>query len=476
MKTHLETYALPSNSIAPSKPARPGSRRLLPIAIILALSGTGIPAGAQSCTATAGPQTASTFSTAALAGSSFPWTNAAGAQTADGSYASGGVPLGVNSSAYSGYLYVQNLGFSIPATATICEIIVEVDRSVTGLGLFATVTDQSVRLLKNGVLDGNDLATNNAWPGSDAMASYGNSIATGLWGSSWQPSDVNNANFGVAISARLNTGLVGLFMTARINQVRVTIVYDPNSILGLTLQHYSVTRTPEGNLMSWTVPGSAAGIPDTGPSANPAAPSSGPATNTPGPDPSPGSTVNPPATDPSANALTPGPSGTGNPPTPTDAGPTAGISPAPLADLFTIQRSADAASWKDLGIVRSTGKEESLSTYTYTDHNPLNGANYYRLRIQSASGKTIWSPVAAIMGGGEKTAIRCWPNPFSNSIQVTGSHPMQQLLLKDAQGRVLQSRQLGTGTREAQLQTAGLPPGLYFLQADNELFRLFKSE
>lgn len=64
----------------------------------------------------------------------------------------------------------------------------------------AGVYDHRVRIIKNGAIGTTDKATADAWPlGSDIYATYGGS--SDLWGETWTPSDVNSANFGVAISA-----------------------------------------------------------------------------------------------------------------------------------------------------------------------------------------------------------------------------------------------------------------------------------
>lgn len=76
--------------------------------------------------------------------------------------------------------------------------------------------DNSVRLIKNGTITGNDYAqTTGAWPTTDAYASYGNS--SDLWGTTWADSDINAATFGAVISASVQNG------TAQVDHMRITI-------------------------------------------------------------------------------------------------------------------------------------------------------------------------------------------------------------------------------------------------------------
>jgi len=73
-----------------------------------------------------------------------------------------------------------------------------------------------------------------------------------------------------------------------------------------------------------------------------------------------------------------------------------------------------------------------------------------------------------------KTTVRCWPNPFVQTINVSTPHPVTRVTLKDLQGRTLYMRQTATPTGDWQIPAADLPPGLYFLQVGEDTLRLLK--
>ncbi len=76
--------------------------------------------------------------------------------------------------------------------------------------------DQSVRLLKAGVITGNDYAqTASAWTTTDTYTTYGG--AADLWGTSWTEAEVNASNFGAVFSASVQNG------TARVDHIRISI-------------------------------------------------------------------------------------------------------------------------------------------------------------------------------------------------------------------------------------------------------------
>ncbi len=357
---------------------------------------------AQGCASTTGLTNASSFNTTTYSGSGFNWSNAGNAQLSDDVYVSGGTTLSILGSAYSNYLTIQNFGFSIPTTATICEIRVEVERSATGLGVLGSkVVDHSVRLLKNGSAFGTDLASSATWPGSDATVTYGIGLLASTWGTGWTPTDINDPNFGVEISAQLDAGLASLFMSAKIDRVRITVIYDPNSTLAVSIDNFTASSMGDEHLLSWT-----------------------------------------------AEAGQPG-------------------------SKFILQRSANGVDWKELATISE--RASFSENYSYTDQSPLNGTNLYRVRLQRADGKSVYSPVRELTKSSTAGAeMHCWPNPFVDVIHVTGVASGKKIWLKDIQGHVLYEKNITDRSGDQQVLAAGLKPGLYFLQVGDKTWKVLK--
>ena len=118
-----------------------------------------------------------------------------------------------------------------------------------GLAIGASARDNSVRLLVSGAVAGTDHASGTNWLGSDVVSSYGNGSDT--WGATLTPAIVNSTNFGVAISTRLSAGLAALFLTARIDNVQMTVYYD-NSIIPVTLKSFDAKENSGGVKLNWT--------------------------------------------------------------------------------------------------------------------------------------------------------------------------------------------------------------------------------
>ncbi len=95
----------------------------------------------------------------------------------------------------------------VPAgTAGAKDVVVTSGDSATLAGGFTYVDayDNLVKLVKAGSVAGDSKASANKWSVTYEWVSYGG--AQDLWGTTLTPSDVNNANFGAALSAVVGSG------------------------------------------------------------------------------------------------------------------------------------------------------------------------------------------------------------------------------------------------------------------------------
>jgi parallel beta-helix repeat protein len=132
------------------------------------------------------------------------------------------------SGATSHYLTGSNYGFAIPANATINGIVVTIGRFESGAGTGADVTDSTVKLMKAGVLTGNNKASAAEWPtGSPTAAVYG--TTADLWGTTWTPADINASNFGVGLSASSTNNRM-----ASVDYMQISVTYTVTVISSST--------------------------------------------------------------------------------------------------------------------------------------------------------------------------------------------------------------------------------------------------
>ncbi len=120
------------------------------------------------------------------------------------------------------YLRGTNYGFAIPTDATINGIVVEIRRN-TNDKKYPTVRDNIVRLVKDGVIIGdNKAATDTDWPTVFMTARYGG--VSDLWGVTWSAADINSPNFGVVLSI-VNPNATS-FGKGTIDWMRITVYYN----------------------------------------------------------------------------------------------------------------------------------------------------------------------------------------------------------------------------------------------------------
>ena len=149
------------------------------------------------------------------------WTSLANITSPIGSpYVTQTVP----SNGTTNYLQGTNYGFAVPISATINGITVVIRRQATGSN---SISDNSVKLVKAGVVVGTSLSTGAQWSqGSFSNATYG-SVST-LWGTTWTAAEINASNFGVALSATSGSG------TPRqldVDYMQITVTYTiPGSL------------------------------------------------------------------------------------------------------------------------------------------------------------------------------------------------------------------------------------------------------
>ena len=136
-------------------------------------------------------------------------TNPSNATSSDNSYATAILLL----NEVSNYLKATNFGFSIPSGATINGILVEVEQKINA----GSATENSIKIVKGGVISGDDQSTGATVPSTEAYVEYGGS--TSKWGLTWTPADINLSTFGVVFSLDSSVG------QAYIDHIRITVYY-----------------------------------------------------------------------------------------------------------------------------------------------------------------------------------------------------------------------------------------------------------
>jgi len=127
---------------------------------------------------------------------------------------------------------------------------------------------------------------------------------------------------------------------------------------------------------------------------------------------------------------------------------------------FIIQHSTDASSYKDLGIVKAIGT--GANRYSFTDNNPSNGINYYRLESVDKDGAMSYSKVVSAEIVDSRYEILVYPNPAKDNVTIRGSHIVSVQVI-DNMGRVVKVVTLKDATNPV-LSVSGLAAGVCHLR------------
>ena len=138
---------------------------------------------------------------------------------------------------------------------------------------------------------------------------------------------------------------------------------------------------------------------------------------------------------------------------------------------FVIERSADSLHFETISVQDATGPDNSLRTYKELDINPLEGNNYYRLKLIFNNGTRVYTrPQKVVFNGLLDFSI--FPNPAQTEVFVELSQYMDKkidLIINNQFGKELY-RQHIPKVQHAQerIRLDNFSNGLYILQINTK--------
>ncbi|MEQ8362817.1 MAG: hypothetical protein RH948_08100 [Cyclobacteriaceae bacterium] len=135
-------------------------------------------------------------------------------------------------------------------------------------------------------------------------------------------------------------------------------------------------------------------------------------------------------------------------------------------DYFTLEHSTSGTEFMEIGTVNGAGTTHERREYHYIDQQPYPGVSYYRLKQTDFDGTVSFSEIARI-DLSTPSQIIVYPNPIARSataaLNYKGSfavfNSMGQMVLKIQDGD--------------ELDTRGLPSGVYSIKSSNGSFTRF---
>ncbi len=127
---------------------------------------------------------------------------------------------------------------------------------------------------------------------------------------------------------------------------------------------------------------------------------------------------------------------------------------------FNIQRSANGTNFITIG--KMNAKRGTVNSYQFTDNNPTNGTNYYRLQSVDKDGASSYSKTVSAEILDIRYEILVVPNPVRSIATIKGKH-ISSVQVIDNLGRVVKVVTLKDATNPV-FSVGGLQAGVYHLR------------
>ena len=133
------------------------------------------------------------------------------------------------------------------------------------------------------------------------------------------------------------------------------------------------------------------------------------------------------------------------------------------SSYFDVEFSRDGGKFESIGRVKASGSSTTLKNYSLKHLSPVNGLNYYRLKIVDVDASSKYSAVRTVKFS-NSTSIAIMPNPTADRIYLTSNEggTLQSVDLYTISGKLLQHVNNFTLGKSIDLSTYS--PSVYILK------------
>ncbi len=125
---------------------------------------------------------------------------------------------------------------------------------------------------------------------------------------------------------------------------------------------------------------------------------------------------------------------------------------------FEVQHSLNGEDWEVLGFVESVGTGNGFGNYNFVHPQPVQGSNFYRLRMVDQNGEFQFSQIQTINMSPENPEATIFPNPTSGQFEVRAAGRKGNLEVTDMLGRQVYQHPFDS---QAVIDLGSQRPGVY---------------
>jgi hypothetical protein len=134
--------------------------------------------------------------------------------------------------------------------------------------------------------------------------------------------------------------------------------------------------------------------------------------------------------------------------------------------IFYIEHNHGTGVWDIIGIVKGKSDLGTLAKEEFVHANPGSGMHQYRIRQESAAGKSTFSDVTAVnIKPDGNLATSTWPNPARNVVNIQTSDDKAKAGIFDLSGKPVKQVALNAGNNPVDIRS--LKPAVYFLRIES---------
>jgi carboxypeptidase T len=143
-------------------------------------------------------------------------------------------------------------------------------------------------------------------------------------------------------------------------------------------------------------------------------------------------------------------------------------------DYFEVERAADGNNFVKLG------KGTNVAPYEFTDNNPVQGFNYYRIRQVDKNGAVSYSKTVMV-NVGRNRVLSIFPNPVNDRLFIrleTRQSDQLKVELTTVSGKVVYSKNnvVDENTLELKVEMRNMVPQVYILRVTNSKGEVIATE
>lgn len=139
-------------------------------------------------------------------------------------------------------------------------------------------------------------------------------------------------------------------------------------------------------------------------------------------------------------------------------------------DYFKIERAIDGQTFSAIGTIIAVGNTNVQISYQFVDNSPIEGKNYYRLKMVDKDGQTAYSHIIQINRTENSTStVVVYPNPTKDNITLQIQSTSQQKMHIDiinGNGKVVKALVINAvnGLNQQTVNVSSLQHGLYVVK------------